>query len=99
MAILILLALYCLPRIIASVKGHHNSAAIWLVNLFLGWSFIGWFWALIWACANPPPAATQTVVVSYNNAPQYVPQQQLPQQQAQLTSPISASLNVNQSLK
>lgn len=40
--------LYFLPSFI----GHRKQAfvGIFLVNLFLGWTFIGWIVALIWAC-------------------------------------------------
>ena len=44
-----LLGLYFLPAIIAKRRGHHNSVAIFLTNLFFGWTFIGWVAALIWA--------------------------------------------------
>lgn len=41
--------LYLFPAIIALTRGHHNRAAILVVNLFLGWSFLGWVIALAWA--------------------------------------------------
>jgi branched-subunit amino acid transport protein AzlD len=43
------LAFYFLPFIIAVFRGHHNSAAIFVLNLLLGWSFIAWIVALVWA--------------------------------------------------
>jgi len=47
---LILLALlYFLPTIIARHKS--DFAGIFMVNLLFGWTVIGWFVALIWACA------------------------------------------------
>ena len=42
-------ALYFLPGIIASSRGHHNAPAIWILNLLLGWTFLGWAGAMIWA--------------------------------------------------
>ncbi len=47
-------AFYFLPAIIALVRGVQNATAIVLVNLFLGWTVIGWIAALIWAIANKP---------------------------------------------
>lgn len=47
------LAMYFLPSILAHQK--HNFAAIFLVNLFLGWTVIGWIVALIWAMTTPAP--------------------------------------------
>lgn len=40
-------AIYFLPVIIGRNK--KNSKAIFVLNLFLGWTFIGWIIALIWA--------------------------------------------------
>jgi len=44
--------LYFLPWLIAFGRGHKNTTAIFVVNLFFGWTFIGWVVALIWAVAN-----------------------------------------------
>ena len=44
-----LIALHFLPGIIASRRNHRNALAIWLVNIFFGWTLIGWVVALIWA--------------------------------------------------
>jgi len=47
--------LYILPGIVANRRGHHNRAAIWVLTICLGWSFLGWVIALVWAFTNPPP--------------------------------------------
>lgn len=44
-----LVALYFVPGLVANHRGHHNQGAIWILNLFLGWTFIGWVVALVWA--------------------------------------------------
>ncbi|HYC24548.1 MAG TPA: superinfection immunity protein [Roseiarcus sp.] len=44
--------LYFLPTIIALVRGHLSGLAIFLLNLFLGWTLIGWLIALIWSCTS-----------------------------------------------
>ena len=41
--------LYFLPAIIAAVRHTHNSTGILLLNLFLGWTMVGWFVALLMA--------------------------------------------------
>lgn len=41
------LLLYFLPSIIG--KNKRNSGAILAVNFFLGWTFVGWVLALVWA--------------------------------------------------
>ena len=38
-----------LPTLIALLRGHDNSFAIFLTNLLLGWTGIGWLIALIWS--------------------------------------------------
>ncbi|WAP61813.1 superinfection immunity protein [Pseudomonas fortuita] len=48
--------LYMLPTIEAKLRGHTNIASIALVNLFLGWSLIGWVVALVWAFKKPETA-------------------------------------------
>ena len=55
-AFFLFLAVYFLPTIVALARSHHNAVAILLLNLFLGWTGIGWVLALIWAlAANPNP--------------------------------------------
>jgi hypothetical protein len=46
------LALYFMPAIIAANRNHHNTLAISALNLFLGWSFLGWVAAFVWACTK-----------------------------------------------
>ncbi len=50
----VLALLYFLPTIIASHRGHH-VAGILLLNLFLGWTGIGWIVMLLWALLSCPP--------------------------------------------
>ncbi|WP_251372155.1 superinfection immunity protein [Polynucleobacter sp. UB-Siik-W21] len=40
---------YFLPFAIAFNKKRANTGAIFALNLFLGWSLIGWVVALVWA--------------------------------------------------
>jgi hypothetical protein len=44
-----LLGLYFAPAIVASARKHHNTLAIFVLNFFLGWTFLGWVVALVWA--------------------------------------------------
>jgi uncharacterized membrane protein YqaE (UPF0057 family) len=48
--IVVALFVYFLPAIIGGSK--RNGGAIFVLNLFLGWTFIGWVVALIWACTS-----------------------------------------------
>ena len=40
---------YWVPTLAANSNRHRNRAAIGMLNLFLGWTFIGWLVALVWA--------------------------------------------------
>ena len=40
---------YFIPTIVASHRHHPQLTAIFILNLFLGWSLIGWVGALVWA--------------------------------------------------
>ncbi len=46
---LLLIVMYFLPWIIAANRNHHQTGAIAVLNIFLGWSFLGWVIALIWS--------------------------------------------------
>ena len=54
--------LYFLPTIIARDKA--DATAISLVNLLFGWTIIGWFIALIWACSAERYIPVRAVPVS-----------------------------------
>lgn len=43
------IVLYFLPAIIAFSRKHEHILAICLINLLLGWTFLGWFAALLWS--------------------------------------------------
>ena len=51
--ILIGIVIYFLPTIIAAVRRHPNVLLIFLVNLLLGWTVIGWAGTLVWAFILP----------------------------------------------
>lgn len=55
----ILVLFYFAPALHARSKKHHNAKAIFVLNLLLGWTVIGWAVAMVWACTVPtPPHAT-----------------------------------------
>lgn len=47
---LLILGLYLFPTIIACLRSHHNTLPIAILNLLLGWTFVGWVIALVWSC-------------------------------------------------
>lgn len=42
-------AIYFMPTIIALNRKHHNRYAIFVLNLFLGLTFVGWVISLSWS--------------------------------------------------
>lgn len=44
------IGIYFIPSIVGYNK--RNANAICLLNLFLGWTFVGWVLALVWAVAK-----------------------------------------------
>ncbi len=43
---------YFLPSIVATARGVRNRGSVVVVNLFLGWTFLGWVIALALACRS-----------------------------------------------
>lgn len=41
--------IYFLPALIAARRDHKNMVPIFLLNLFTGWTFLGWVGSLVWA--------------------------------------------------
>jgi len=50
--IAILFALYFAPALVAALRHHPSRLGIAVLNLLLGWTFIGWIAALVWAFSN-----------------------------------------------
>ena len=58
---LVIAALYFLPTIIATSRKVTNTGSVFVINLLLGWSVIGWIVALAMAVKSKTP---QVVVVT-----------------------------------
>ena len=63
-----LLGIHFLPTIVAGIRRANNFGWILAINFFLGWTFVGWVVALIWAFRDssrdvvvyaPPPPYTR----------------------------------------
>ncbi len=59
--IVVAVFVYLLPAIVALWRGHRQTAAILVLNLLLGWSFIGWVVALVWAVTRQSGEGRQTL--------------------------------------
>ncbi len=58
---------YMLPWAIAATRGRPNTGAIALVNLLVGWTFIGWVAALVMACLSDPVQVASPTFVQVNS--------------------------------
>ena len=60
--VLLLFPLYFLPTIIAYARKNSHSAGIFILNIFLGWTVLGWIGALIWAFSSGRKPASTVIV-------------------------------------
>lgn len=56
----VMVIVYFIPTFIGSIRNHPNAVAITLLNLFLGWTLIGWVAALVWSVLAKPAASGVT---------------------------------------
>lgn len=52
--LLIIITAYFFPAINAKLCRHYNAGAIFVLNLFLGWTLFGWVAALVWSATKSP---------------------------------------------
>jgi Superinfection immunity protein/Short C-terminal domain len=62
----VLLFPYFLPTIIAILRRKANTGGIFVLNLLLGWTLIGWIGALIWSLSSD---AQPTIIVHNQPSP------------------------------
>ena len=66
----VLITIYFLPFLIALARHHHNAGSIFVLNLFLGWTFIGWVIPFAMALSQVHPhylinqSATEAIYLS-----------------------------------
>jgi len=51
---LTILMILFVPTIIGLMRLHHNVLPIFIVNLFLGWTILGWVLVLAWSLSYIP---------------------------------------------
>jgi hypothetical protein len=57
LTIVAVVLVYFLPAMVAISRNHLNAMAIFLANLLLGWTVLGWIFAFIWSFTNNPLTA------------------------------------------
>jgi hypothetical protein len=50
--LLLFLGIHFLPAFVAVVREHRHAGLIFVLNLLLGWTVIGWIILLVWACVG-----------------------------------------------
>jgi hypothetical protein len=73
---LVAFAAYFVPTIVALARrGAANTGAIGVINIFLGWSLIGWIVALVMACRTRPQYKMPPGWMAPQPRPEWVPPQ------------------------
>lgn len=57
LTLIVLLGAYFVPTIVAFSRRHHNRFAILALDVFLGWTLLGWVLALVWSLTAVNPEA------------------------------------------
>lgn len=78
----LIIGLYFLPFLTATLRQHRNTGSIFVINLFLGWTLIGWVGSLAWAMSSntdrvaPVPNIRPAAGISLGQPPPVGPQPQ-----------------------
>ena len=48
----LIFAIYLLPSYVGYARRHPNGHSIFALNLFLGWTLLGWVFSLVWSLKN-----------------------------------------------
>lgn len=65
------IALYFLPAIIAYNRKHSNAGIILLLDFLLGWTFLGWAGCLVWAFLDNDKTITTISTTNTNASNKY----------------------------
>ncbi|NED88858.1 superinfection immunity protein [Streptomyces sp. SID11233] len=53
--IVVIVLAYFVPTVVAFTRGVSNSGSVFVLNLFLGWTLVGWVVALAMAARSTEP--------------------------------------------
>ena len=62
----LIIVLYFLPALVAEKRKHPSKNSITVVNIFLGWTLLGWVFSLAWALNNPLIVINETTTAHQN---------------------------------
>ncbi len=63
LAVVVVPPVYFLPAVLAASKTHAHGLELFLVNLLLGWTLVGWFACLVWAASAPGEVKPYTPLI------------------------------------
>lgn len=88
--------IYFFPFLLSLLTGN-RTVSVFVMNLFLGWTFIGWIWALIWAVTSAGNR-NQVTVHNYvaNDKSQYPDREIIVPQTTFIEQPIDKPSLLNQ---
>jgi hypothetical protein len=66
---LALLFVYFIPSFVALMRGHPNAAAICVLNILAGWTFVGLVAALVWSFTAVPQKRKR---YGYDSQPEWI---------------------------
>ncbi len=61
--------IYFIPTMVATVRRHPQQTAIFWLNFFAGWTFLGWVGALVWALVQPMRTVVMASPIAQSNTP------------------------------
>jgi hypothetical protein len=74
--VVILIGLYFVPTIVGAIRKVPNIGSVIVINIFLGFTLVGWVVALAMAARSQPPApANQQVVIQHYSGHGMMPAQ------------------------
>lgn len=60
--LILFLAIYFVPTMVAYGRSHNNALAIAVLNVFIGWTLLGWIVATTWACTDNVRVVDKVIV-------------------------------------
>lgn len=54
--LILIVAIYLLPTLMAFARDHPRRGAIALVNILFGWTLLGWLICFVWALLGSSPS-------------------------------------------
>lgn len=70
---IVAIGIYFLPTIVAALRGHLSSGAIFVLNLLLGWTALFWIIALVWSFTGNTRANLRAVGRGQDDPPRPKP--------------------------